>query len=870
MTLAVLFDLNSEPQDEGDESALAGGHDQTVLHQSAATSLQSAATSVQSHGDVSDMCGLSAEPPGQHQSAGNMLGQADSGGLTIPTAETSLAGLDVEEGVEVISTPQEPFVGMTFAKPDAAKDYYNSYARHTGFSIRIDTSRESKRTEEKTKYIFVCQRAGVNKKEKVATDGPITEKKIVKQRRRDYVERTHCPARMIVRKTSHAHWEVVHFEKEHNHDRVKKFSLTKYMNSHRNILPEEKEFIRFLHGCNITSTRAFQIMADLYGGIDNCPYTEGDVKNLRVEYRAEYKCKDMKVTLDYFGELQKEDPDFYYSYTLDEEDRVENLFWVDSAARKSYELYGDCISFDATYLTNAYNMSFAPFIGIDRNGITIQLGCGFLRNEKTESYVWLFTEFKKAMGDKDPLNIITDQDLAIKAAIAIVFTTSVHRNCRWHIMENARKMLGPFLNGKEALSEDFKNCVSFSFSPAEFESKWQAMLDKYEINGDDRFEHLYRMRASWVPAYFMQRFFPFLQTTARSEGFNAVLKRYVNPKNSIYNFVQQYKKIQQRIFIKQDLQEAVTVSKVPHYLTGHPMERQMKEVYTRKLFNVFQYELQLSSSYYVVRVDGDNLLDVVPYKNCPEELYGPRTFRVTASTLDGVYSCTCCKFERDGVLCCHILKVFDTLAVREVPERYILPRWSAQILDDDGIEVLGESLQASELSSHGKHIVRYSRLCTKFNNIIRPSIGDDEGYSIVSKHVAAMQAELLEMRKRKASSLPSGMQSGEVGQSSGGGAASKNKKPRKKASMAVLQGDTAEGSAPKGSEGSNPEIRDPPITKRQGRPREKRYKTGLDLLPPKPKPCKYCLSTEHTTSKCQAKPPRKRTQQLADVATKLG
>ena len=76
---------------------------------------------------------------------------------------------------------------------------------------------------------------------------------------------------------------------------------------------------------------------------------------------------------------------------------------------------------------------------IDRNGITIQLGCDFLRNEKTEYFVWLFTEFKKAMCSKDPANIITDQDIAMKVAIAEVFVNSVHRNCRWHIMENARK-----------------------------------------------------------------------------------------------------------------------------------------------------------------------------------------------------------------------------------------------------------------------------------------------------------------------------------------------------------------------------------------------------------------------------------------------
>ena len=49
------------------------------------------------------------------------------------------------------------------------------------------------------------------------------------------------------------------------------------------------------------------------------------------------------------------------------------------------------------------------------------------------------------MGGKDPVNIITDQDIAMAAAIAEVFVSSVHRNCRWHIMENARKFMGGFL-----------------------------------------------------------------------------------------------------------------------------------------------------------------------------------------------------------------------------------------------------------------------------------------------------------------------------------------------------------------------------------------------------------------------------------------
>ena len=71
---------------------------------------------------------------------------------------------------------------------------------------------------------------------------------------------------------------------------------------------------------------------------------------------------------------------------------MENIYWVDGAARRAYRLYNDCLSFDTTYLTNIYRMPWAPFIGINSHGQSIQFGCGFLRNEVTDSFVWLFLD----------------------------------------------------------------------------------------------------------------------------------------------------------------------------------------------------------------------------------------------------------------------------------------------------------------------------------------------------------------------------------------------------------------------------------------------------------------------------------------------
>jgi hypothetical protein len=74
------------------------------------------------------------------------------------------------------------------------------------------------------------------------------------------------------------------------------------------------------------------------------------------------------------------------------------------------------------------------------------------------------------------------------------------------------------------------------------------------------------------------------------------------PQNPLLNFVKQYRKIQKEVLSREIENEAATTIKNTRYITGHPMEVQMSNTYTRKIFNVFQDELQRSLSYYVVEV----------------------------------------------------------------------------------------------------------------------------------------------------------------------------------------------------------------------------------------------------------------------------
>jgi hypothetical protein len=190
-----------------------------------------------------------------------------------------------------------------------------------------------------------------------------------------------------------------------------------------------------------------------------------------------------------------------------------------------------------------YKMPCAPFIGINRYGQTIQLGCGFLRNERISNFVWLFEKFLDAMDGLHPVNIITDQDAAMTSAILTVFPHTCHRNCRWHIMQNAQGTLGTFMSKHEDLRKEFNEIIDYSLTPIEFETRWAQMIERHGVQDNDSLVDIYDIRSKFVPAYFMDRFFPFLQTIARSEGFNAILKKYVNPHASLFWFFKQYMKL---------------------------------------------------------------------------------------------------------------------------------------------------------------------------------------------------------------------------------------------------------------------------------------------------------------------------------------
>ena len=355
------------------------------------------------------------------------------------------------------------------------------------------------------------------------------------------------------------------------------------------------------------------------------------------------------------------------------------------------------------------------------------------------------------MKGKAPVSIITDQDAAMRSAIAKTFPNTNHRNCRWHIMDKFSGTIGPVLAANAELEDDFKECLNHTVNPAELEAKWAAMIDKYVLHDDVHFQHLYTIRSSFVPAFYMQCFYPFLQSTQRSEGFNSVLKRYVNPNMYVLHFVRQYQKIQDKCLVAQDGQDFRTDDSDRRRWSKYPIEKHASTVYTKNLFYRFSKEFEKTAEY-DVRSGSEFQYYLVP-NNKFIYGYGKRTYLVTAIEDEGSYYCECSKYDRDGIICCHIMKIMTRLGVKAIPDRYILKRWTQETCyatetADPSAHVEADYI-ARGMPLSNRKTLRFTNLSTAFAGLAAKGCVSRETYTLVDTHIKEMRSALDEIKRRK-------------------------------------------------------------------------------------------------------------------------
>ena len=264
----------------------------------------------------------------------------------------------------------------------------------------------------------------------------------------------------------------------------------------------------------------------------------------------------------------------------------------------------------------------------------------------------------------------------------------------------------------------------------------------------------------------------------------------------------------------------------------------MLKTYILEIYRKFVGQLRKITSYNT-RELGGGLYETSPIHGSVFG-YGRRNYMVQVDVPSETYNCQCCKFTRDGILCCHVMKVMTHLgAVHQIPQQYILPRWCIPPPDIDIPICETHKGPSGKMSRKDMRLLRYGNLCNDFTSLAAGAAASDKTTEVAYKHMKNLEKELADMKKAAADAL-------------------RKKKAKRVAEAMELQHDTdATGSAPMQTDTvandnvpTMPIVRDPPIITRRGRPEQKRKKGQLHLQPSRKTKCSVCGTTEHDARNC--------------------
>ena len=381
---------------------------------------------------------------------------------------------------------------------------------------------------------------------------------------------------------------------------------------------------------------------------------------------------DAVTVIEMMNARKQKDPEFYFDYQLDENERLKTLFWCDSQSRRDYAEYGDVLVFDSTYKMNRYGMPFVPFVGLNNHRRTIVFACALVSDEKKITYVWLLRTFLKAMYQKKPKSVITDADGAMIRAIRKVLEGVIHRICSWHIEKNMKKHLC-----YKSLAE-FRALVYYSTSRAIFEERWAAFVRRWKSERNKTWlDRMYQKRHLWAAAYLSHGFFLGMKSNQRSESLNSCLHLHLKWGMKLFELVLHYENCVTRLREEEARENCVTYNSVPVPITKYrDFEILLGAVFSPANFYMLQKDLGFIDGLVVKEVkDGKlNREYVVAWTHNPNLKF---LVQYDTGNLDATLQCSCRRMSRKGLPCKHILFVLTTrLKVKKIPSCCVLPRLS--------------------------------------------------------------------------------------------------------------------------------------------------------------------------------------------------
>lgn len=577
-------------------------------------------------------------------------------------------GSAAPESMKADKTPSDiitPYVGMVFKSDDEAFEHYGNFARKHGFSMRKARSRISPQLGV-YKRDFVCYRSGF---------APVKRKANGEHHRDRKSVRCGCDAKMYLSKDvvdGVSQWTVLQFSNVHNHELLEDDQV-RLLPAYRKIHEADQERILLLSKAGFPVHRIVK-MLELEKGIQggHLSFLERDVRNF-VQNRKkviqeneallnEKRENDVLELLEVCKATKEADDDFVYDFTMDENEKVENIAWSYGDSVNKNVVSGDVIYFDTSYRSITYGLLLGVWFGIDSCGRTIFFGCVLLQDETPQSFSWALQTFLQFMKGRCPQTILSDLDPGLRDAIKSEFSGTKHVVPMWNILNKVSSWFCLPLGPRYAEFKSTFNALFHIEKTEEFELKWSQMVSVFGLGSDKHIDLLYSVRPYWAPSYVRGFFLARMSTIAYSKSINAFMKEIVTEHTCLRSFFEQVGIFAN--FHPQSHEE----TQYTNLKTGIPIEEHARSILTPYAFNALQQELVLTMQYatselyngsYIIRhfkkLDGERHVLWLPEK---EQIL-----------------CSCKEFESSGILCRHALRILVTKNYFQLPDKYYLSRW---------------------------------------------------------------------------------------------------------------------------------------------------------------------------------------------------
>ncbi|RYR55229.1 hypothetical protein Ahy_A06g030480 [Arachis hypogaea] len=208
----------------------------------------------------------------------------------------------------------------------------------------------------------------------------------------------------------------------------------------------------------------------------------------------------------------------------------------------------------------------------------------------------------------------------------------------------------------------------------DFDRRWAAILDKYNLVGSTWMEKTYETRAMWSHCFLRDKFFGYIRTTSQCESINSLIRFYVNRKNTLIDFMhnldralKEYRNNELIADFKSRCSEPVMITSLEVY------ERSASCYLTRNIFKEICNEIQRAGALNIKVLS--TTLGKVEFN--VTALGDPaKDRRVEVDRSKNLFSCSCKLFESRGIPCSHVLCAMKFENILEFSDSLIYKRWT--------------------------------------------------------------------------------------------------------------------------------------------------------------------------------------------------